>query len=74
MSVSKQYTVNFPLVLTAKDYHDFDTIAEIMSKTLKENVEYTEIGFDFLYYAAFYPKSYELTDSEIETLQSELTF
>lgn len=71
MPVSKTYTIEFPFVKSAKDYHEFDFLADDLSSFLNEKITFTEIGFDYTYYAAFYPESYIMDNDEVKLLQNK---
>lgn len=69
MSYTKEYKIKFPVVLTAEDYHQFDDMANVMSDTLNESIIYTEIGFDYRYFAAFHPRSITLDTEDLDSLR-----
>lgn len=71
MPVSKEYTVKFPIVVSAEDYHEFNGIAEVIAIALNDEITHTEIGFDYLYYAAIHPMSYIMDTEELQLLQRQ---
>lgn len=64
-----KYEIKYPIVLSYNDYHEFDFAADVMSKTLNDDITYTEFGFDYMYYAAFHPANITLDTEEIQRLQ-----
>jgi len=69
MSYTKEYKVKFPIVMSAVDYHEFNDMANVMSETLDESIIYTEIGFDYHYYAAFHPRFITLDTEDLDSLR-----
>lgn len=71
MPMKVTYEVEYPIVLSFRDYHEFNIVAEAMSKLVDTKITYTEIGFDNEYYAAFHPDSLILDNEDMQRLRNE---
>jgi hypothetical protein len=63
--------VEFPIVLSFSDYHEFDNAADIMSILVGSKITHTEIGYDMEYYAAFHPDSIILDTEDLKRLRKQ---
>lgn len=49
-------TIDLPKIITVADYHEFDVVGDLL-KTLNEDIEVEEIGFDGTYFGVIYNKN-----------------
>ena len=71
--MKKTYEIEFPVVLDAKDYHDFHFMKNVLTVTFGESFTFEELGYTGVEYcAAFYPKNMKIDDKVFESLQSRM--
>lgn len=75
-------TINFPFLVAAGDYHEFDSMSELLSGLFRTEVKYEEIAsYDFCfpdaigngtYYAVMYLKGCPYATTMIHDLNAEV--
>lgn len=47
MSANITLAVDFPQILEARDYHDFQIVEEVLNQVFTERIKVEEIGFNY---------------------------
>lgn len=64
------FTITFPKIVTASDYHAFDDIKWSLNLVLSTKIKVKELGFKYKYYAVLYVDTVP-TNETIDNLLKE---
>jgi hypothetical protein len=64
------FTITFPKIVTARDYHAFDDIRWALNQVVSAKIRVKELGFKYKYYAVLYVDTVP-TNDEIDNLLKE---
>lgn len=69
----KTYSIEYPIVAEARDYHEFNDMCNTLTKALGETIAYHELGFgELFYWAAFYPASTKIDNEQLDKIRRDM--